>query len=337
MTTRPARPLLALLAAALTVLLCACGPPEQRSDDAPTAEGDESGESGADAAAFPVTIEHRLGKTTIPAPPERVFTVGWNDQDFVLSLGVVPVGTRAWFDEYSDYPWVSEVTGGEELMAIEDINYEQIAAARPDVIVAIYEEFDEGVYDKLSRIAPTVLQPAEYGKSAPPWDVQLEITAQALGRDAEAAALIQDVEARIELAKAENPQFAEQTLVVDYGPEDDGHWLVPAGDPRRSLFDQLGFAAQEHSKELSGERLDLLEEDVLVVFGATEGDLTSPTFTALDVVTEDRTLYVGWDATLSGAMSYSGPQALLYALDQVVPQLAAAADGDPTTEVGVLD
>jgi hypothetical protein len=56
---------------------------------------------------------------------------------------------------------------------------------------------------------------------------------------------------------------------------------------------------------------------------------------ALDVVSEGRTVYVR-EATLAGAMSYSGPKALLYALDTVVPELAAAADGDPATEVGTL-
>ena len=35
-------------------------------------------------------------------------SVGWNDQDVLLALGVVPVGYRAWFDEYPTFPWVVE-------------------------------------------------------------------------------------------------------------------------------------------------------------------------------------------------------------------------------------
>jgi iron-siderophore transport system substrate-binding protein len=41
-----------------------------------------------------VTIEHKFGSTTITKKPKRIVTVGWNDQDFALPLGEVPVSTR---------------------------------------------------------------------------------------------------------------------------------------------------------------------------------------------------------------------------------------------------
>ena len=44
-----------------------------------------------------------------------MLTVGWNDQDFVLALGVVPVSTREWFTEYPTYPWVSSALDGQKL------------------------------------------------------------------------------------------------------------------------------------------------------------------------------------------------------------------------------
>ncbi len=56
---------------------------------------DDSGSSSstkAEADAFPVTIEHAFGETTIESEPTRVATLGWADQDHVLALGVVPVG-----------------------------------------------------------------------------------------------------------------------------------------------------------------------------------------------------------------------------------------------------
>ena len=37
--------------------------------------------------------------------------------------------------------------------------------------------------------------------------------------------------------------------------------------------------------------------------------------------------------SLSGALAYSGPNALTYALDVLVPQLAAATDNNPATPV----
>ncbi|RSM74532.1 ABC transporter substrate-binding protein [Actinoplanes sp. ATCC 53533] len=291
--------------------------------------------SGSATAAFPVSIAHKFGSTTIEKQPERVLTVGWNDQDPVLALGVVPVSTREWFTEYPTYPWVKTALGDKKLTTFSaELNFEAIIKQQPDLILAIYETINKETYDKLSQIAPTVIQSADYADEQTPWDVQTLTTGKALGKSSEAQALVAKVNAKIDEAKAANPQFAGKTLVVDFGPEKGQHWLIPAKDPRRALFDALGFAAQTESEDVSEERLDLLDRDVLFVNGATKKDmLASPAFSRLKVVTEDRTLYTSFSTPLGGALAYSGPNALLYALDILVPQLKAATDGDPATKV----
>jgi iron complex transport system substrate-binding protein len=313
------------LLAAATITACASDADEAA---APAA-------SGSAAAAFPVSIAHKFGSTTIEKQPERVLTVGWNDQDPVLALGVVPVSTREWFTEYPTYPWVKTALGDKKLTTFSaELNFEAIIKQQPDLILAIYETINKETYDKLSQIAPTVIQSADYADEQTPWDVQTLTTGKALGKSSEAQALVAKVNAKIDEAKAANPQFAGKTLVVDFGPEKGQHWLIPAKDPRRALFDALGFAAQTESEDVSEERLDLLDRDVLFVNGATKKDmLASPAFSRLKVATEDRTLYTSFSTPLGGALAYSGPNALLYALDILVPQLKAATDGDPATKV----
>jgi len=319
---------LAMLAAGLLLAtVAACG---SSTDDtaAPAA-------SGSAAAAFPVTIEHKFGSTTITKKPERIVTVGWNDQDFVLALGEVPVSTREWFTEYPTYPWVAAKLGGKTLPTFSaEINYEAILKQQPDLILAIYETINKETYDKLSQIAPTVVQSSAYPDEETPWDVQTLTTGKAIGKAAEAQALVDQVNAKFDEAKKANPQFAGKVLVEDYGPEKGQHWLVPGKDPRRAMFDALGFSAQTESEDVSEERLDLLDRDVLFVNGATKADmLKSPVFSKLKVVTEDRTIYTSFETPLSGALSYSGPDALLYALDTLLPALKAATDGNPATLV----
>jgi iron complex transport system substrate-binding protein len=291
--------------------------------------------SGSAAAAFPVSIEHKFGSTTIEKQPERVVTVGWNDQDPVLALGVVPVSTREWFTEYPTYPWVKEALAGKQLTTFSaEINFEAIIKQQPDLILAIYETINKETYDKLSQIAPTVIQSKDYADEQTPWDVQTLTIGKALGKSSEAQALVAKVNAKIDEAKAANPQFAGKTLVVDFGPEKGQHWLIPAKDPRRALFDALGFAAQSESEDVSEERLDLLDRDVLFVNGATKKDmLASPAFSRLKVASEDRALYTSFSTPLGGALAYSGPNALLYALEVLVPQLKNATDGDKATAV----
>jgi len=315
----------------ITAGLTACGGGD---DDTPAA----GGASGSASAAFPVSIPHKFGSTTIEAKPSRILTVGWNDQDYVLALGEVPVSTREWFEEYPTYPWVAPKLQGKPLPTFSaEINYEAIIKQQPDLIFAIYETVTKETYDKLSQIAPTVIQSGDYADEQTPWDVQTLTTGKALGKSAEAQALVDRVNAKVAEAKAANPQFAGKVLVEDYGPEKGQHWLVPGKDPRRALFDALGFGVQEVAEDVSEERLDLLDRDVLFINGAAKKDmLTSPVFTRLKVVSEGRTLYTAFDTPVAGALSYSGPEALLYALDKLVPELRNATDGDPATKVNEL-
>ncbi|MBL8927545.1 MAG: ABC transporter substrate-binding protein [Pseudonocardia sp.] len=319
---------------AASALLAACGGTPSDLPPAPAAPAAPPSAS----PAFPVSIEHKFGSTTIPAEPERVVTVGWNDQDFVLALGVVPVSTRSWFEDYSSYPWVSSALKGQPLPTFsEEIDLEAIAQQKPDLVLAIYETIDQATYDKLSKIAPTVVQSQEYPDEETPWDAQTLLTGTALGKPDEAQKLVDTVKSKIDAARSAHPEFAGKTLVADFGPENGGHYLLPAGDPRRAVFDALGFGAQQDQAEISEERVDLLDRDVLFVNGASkESMLASPTFARLKVVQDDRTLYTTFETPLAGALAYSGPNALAYALDVLVPQLAAATDNNPATPVADL-
>ena len=223
---------------------------------------------------------------------------------------------------------------GVEAAGSDGIDYEAVAAARPDLILAIYETVDQPTYDRLSKIAPTVVQSADYADEETPWDVQLLTTGKALSREDQARTLVDQVNSRIADAKAAHPAFAGKVLVEDFGPENGGHYLIGKGDPRRTLFDALGFDAQETTGDVSEEQLSLLDRDILFVNGATAQQMAaSPVFSRLAVVRDGRTLYTTFDSPLSGALSYSGPDALLYALDVLVPQLANAVEGRPVADL----
>lgn len=313
------------------VLVTACGSGSNGSSESGSDTTDSSsGES--------VIITHKFGETEVPPNPSRVVTVGWTDQDFVLPFGIVPVAAREFFEEYDSYPWVQAATDGAgvPVWGADEIDFEAIAAQEPDVIFAIYETIDQETYDRLSQIAPTVIQSADYPDEETPWDVQLLTTGKALGKEAEAKELVNQVQARIDQAKQDHPEFAGKTLVVDFGPESGGHYLLGENDPRRSLFTALGFETQEVTGEVSEEKLVELDKDVLFVNGATkEQMMDSPAFARLNVVTEDRTLYTSFESNLSGALTYSGPDALLYALDVLVPQLANALNGQPVADLSM--
>ena len=328
---RPSRLAVPLLAAALVAGVSACGSSDDSSDAAA---------SSSSGGAFPVSIENKFGTTTVPAEPERVVTIGFNDLDFVLALGVTPVGTRANLGyDASKRPWAPAAAKGVDLPTVgeTEIDVEKVAALKPDLIVGVYSFIDQQTYDQLSKIAPTLAQTDAYADGATPWQEQTLLTGKALGREDQAQDVVADVEAEFTQAKQDHPEFAGKSVAVDYnGVAGSDHFLMGADDLRSQFFTALGFTVPATSTAVSNEQLTLLDSDVLVGggYGPTDAVATNPLFTSLKAVAEDRTVYLGsYTDDLMGALGYGSPLALPYLLEKAEAALGQAADGDPATKV----
>ena len=204
----------------------------------------------ADADAFPVTIEHALGETTIESEPTRVATLGWTDHDHALALGVVPVGatkitwggneagSTAWFDA------AIEEAGVEAPVRYDDADgapIDEVAELAPDLILATNSGITEAEYAKLSKIAPVVAYP-EFPWTTD-WRTSLEMVGEALGRTALADEVEADTDAMIEEAKAANPELQGAELIYGYLAATD---LSTVGmyapeDPRVSILRDFGM------------------------------------------------------------------------------------------------
>lgn len=331
----------ALAVAALTALsLTACG--SEAEPEAP-----EAGTATADDSAFPVTIEHAFGETTIEEAPMRVVTWGWGAADAAVALGVTPVAMpfQAYGgDEQGVLPWISEALeeAGEEVPTVlpdsgEDVPFEEIAAAEPDVILAHYSGLTEEQYTTLSEIAPVVAYPGEAWST--PWRDVVTIAGEALGRQDEAEAVLAEIDGELAAAAEAHPEFEGLSLAAVWDMA--GTFYVYADeDPRVEFMLDLGFTNAEAVDTLdtdespfyftlSHERLDELTSDVLVVYGTTQEEadafLEAPYAQVMPQVTE------GAVAPLVGAefiASVSPPTALSlpWGLDDVVTQLAAAVE-----------
>lgn len=322
-----------LLSAVATLALAACGSDDSDSTTASTTA------ANAAASGFPVTIDHAFGKATVPKAPERVVTVGFNEQDFALALGVKPVAVREFLGAfpYKTRPWAPGAHSDPEpiLVGGDEIALEQVAAARPDLILGIYSFVDQGVYDKLAKLAPTVAQGADAPTGGTPWDRQLLETGKALGREEQAQRVVKDVNAQFAAAQERNPEFAGKTLTVAF--ESGGTiFNLADSDLRQQFFTDLGFETPKQAgiDNISQERLDVLDQDVLVLITSdADGIVDDPLFTKLDVAKEGRVIVVKDSDAFAGALGFNSPLSRPYLLKQAEPRLAAAVDGDPATKV----
>lgn len=329
------------VAAALT--LAACGGGSDSSAPGESSPPSSPAGAGAESAAFPVTVGHKYGSTTIEEEPERVVTLGLSDQDAVLALGVTPVGAVDWFKErpYGTWPWTTDLWGSDtpEIVGERDeYNMEKIAALEPDLVIAAYSGMKQEQYDTLSAFTKVVAQPEGYDDYAAPWQEMTRHIGAVLGKEDEAGELISDIDARFREIRDEHPEFAGLTLAVADSFEAGTYSAFTSTDPKAIFFSELGFTLKPeidelaepgwNVAELSAERLDVLDTDRLVwVTSSTEANdriTAEPLYQELSVRQEERDLFVPYqDPDIGAAFSFNTVLSIPYAIDEILPLLTA--------------
>jgi len=237
------------------------------------------------AQSFPVTVQHAYGESVIPEKPQRIVTWGWSTQDAVIALGEVPVGIPHFSyggDENGALRWTKEAVAalGAEFPTILPAGgeppVEAIAALQPDLILAVYSGLTQEQYDVLSGIAPVVAFPETVWDTS--WQDTITITGEAIGKKAEAEALVDELEQFIADETAKYPQLkgtsfaaiAEWNGEINvYGDLDSRvQFLVNAGLTSAPSVAELAQGEDLYFM-LSFENLDRLTSDVLVTYFET--------------------------------------------------------------------
>lgn len=301
------------------------------------------GLTAALADDFPVTLTHKFGTTTIAKQPERVVSLGFAGVDNILALGVRPIAVREWYGDYpyAVWPWAQAALGDARPVVLKgDLNIEQIASLHPDLILAVSSGITREQYDLLSQIAPTVAPEAQYGDYATPWQVDVRTDGKALGKSAEAEAAIKRIEDRFAAIRAAHPDWQGKTAAVGFY-WNDAPGAYHSSDVRPKFLESLGFRTPEAIDKagkpddfytsLSAEDLSPLDADVLIWFDDENKVDTLKLRPTLKAYTQGREIFP--DDLLSGAFSFSSLLSIDYALDQLVPMIELAIDGDPGTVV----
>ncbi|MGH3837386.1 MAG: iron-siderophore ABC transporter substrate-binding protein [Pseudonocardiaceae bacterium] len=332
---RRARALGALTGVLCSVLVACSSSPTTT----PAAPGTPGGDS-----AFPVTIEHKFGSTTIPAPPKRVVTIG--DEDIAVALGIIPVGiVRSTSYDSGVAPWLEDridltkttlidVPAGAEGEGAAGANIEQVAALDPDLILAVGDFGLEIDYPKLSQIAPTVGYATEWGGQS--WQEQAMVDARALGLEERGRQVVAETEAAIRAVRDANTSLVGRTVTYSYAYEPGKIVTLKSDrDPSVKLLQELGMQLPSSVRELpdiapgnpggalSFENISLMDADIVVMLYATN-ELQRQVeglelFRSLRGVKEERYIVID----LPTAISLRTPTVLSirWGLDQIKPDL----------------
>jgi iron complex transport system substrate-binding protein len=305
------------------------------------AAGRAAGVATAAPNPGPVTITHAFGQTVVPAPPKRVVSAGFTEQDDLLAVGVVPIATTEWFgnEPFAVWPWAQAKLGGARptvLSIYDGIQVDQIAALKPDLIVATNAGVNDDTYQQLSAIAPTIPQsgPEPFFE---PWKLQADTIGQAVFQAGRMRSVIAGVDARFAAVAAKYPQFAGKKVFLLSG---DTYWQnsVIASIPswKTEFLTQMGFVIPEgiaaYGRGDDRAYLDpndpapLDEADLLIWKTESQADIDAllaiPGIANLRATRENRNVFT--TKAQAGAIAFCSPLSLPYVAEQLPPLLAKA-------------
>ncbi len=278
-----------------------------------------------------VTVKHAFGQTKIPSPPKRVVSAGFTGQDDLLAVGVVPVAITDWFggQPFGVWPWALPKLGNAQPTVLnlnDGIQVDQIAALKPDLIVATNAGLDKDTYAKLSAVAPTIAQAGPYAFFEP-WKDQATAIGQAVFKADDMAKLIAAVDEKFAAVGKNNPQFSGKKVLLLGGTfyEDSVRVITPGW--HTDFLTTMGFTVPDAGAVLvKRDQMTPILDGADVLIWTTESDdetaalLADPIVAKLRATIEKRNVFTGKD--LSGAIAFASTLSYPVVADQLPPMIA---------------
>ena len=283
------------------------------------------------------SVDTKFGSVDVPADPQRVVALGWGDAETALALGVQPVGASDWveFGGMGVGPWAEDLYDeAPEIIATMEPDYEAIAALEPDLILDTNSSGEQERYDRLSEIAPTVGVPEGGDNYLTTMDQQVDLVAEALGKEDEGKSLLDDLDQTFEDAAKDHPEFDGKSVTVA-AKTSEGWGAYVEASSRVQVMERLGFTqsstideskAEGFSVPVSEENLETLDADLLLTFPIyiPDADVTDDeAYQRIPAVEDGRSLVLTDDMDdLRKAFSLNSILSAKYTAENLPDQLA---------------
>lgn len=295
----------------------------------------------SNSAGFPVTVDHGLGTTVVPAPPRRIVAIGGNDGDALFALGVTPVAVLGNQSASGITPWLTRRIDPAKTTVMRPgagVDLERIAAFQPDLILAGSMPGISAEYDKLSRIAPTVGHVR--GVLSDTWQERLRLTARAVGQLPQAEQIITATERRIADVPNRIPGLRGRSISIALANQPDSLAVV-RGDNTTNLLRALDLKVAPGLRDVQSttlpnaanslppEQWSRLDADIVLVAAnnpsLAEAVRTNPLISKLPAI--KRGTYQEIDLNMMSALRVPSALNVTWVIDQITPTLTRAAAG----------
>ncbi|MEH2245276.1 MAG: iron-siderophore ABC transporter substrate-binding protein [Nostoc sp.] len=180
-------------------------------------------------------VQHFMGKTIVPAHPQRVVVLSGRCLENALALGIKPIAASKLFVSQ-----LQRLVG--PLSGIEDVDWlspsiEKVLFLKPDLILGMH--FHQDIYPLLSHIAPTVLAPPG---ATGAWKESFAFTARVLGKTKIAQQVMDNYYARLKQFKAKMGDRLNTTVVSVAELRTDALWLWAKASFPGVILEDAGVA-----------------------------------------------------------------------------------------------
>lgn len=277
-----------------------------------------------------ITLATKYGNVQVNDNVKRVVALSEDALDSAIALGIKPLGAVATRGGDSVAEYIQERASGVNIVGTSrQNNLEAIAAQRPDLILAS-ASLPQDQYTILSKIAPTIV-PISPGMVSDSWITIAKVYAQALNKSEAMDLVLNDIKERENALKsiitAKLPEDKRSATLARWMPQ--GPIVMSSQIFATDVLAATGFNINDagvikegrpHSSPLSLENLTKVDSDWLFLAtlntegkDALEAAKTSPSFSRLNVVKEDKVILVNGQLWTSAA----GPLAAHAILDDI--------------------
>ena len=236
--------------------------------------GSSSASAKPSTAASSATraVDTAKGTVDVPANPTRIVAIQPSAFATLYDLSVDVLGVYDEGAQYVSPRYLARYNAASKVGTGGQIDVEKVAVLKPDLIIGVDYSWNTDVYDKLTKIAPTVIAPSNS------WTATAATVANAVGQTAKLQALVQQLKTRSATIKTTYAAALSRYRwdILQGGFDTGQYWLYGPGSDIGLILAGAGVqfatgSAQtpgDANRALSYERIDVLADAGVIGFYA---------------------------------------------------------------------